>query len=50
MIPECIRFVEENFLLAHSDMREELSPFHTIYFLCQGSAEKYLNAFLIWNG
>ena len=28
----------------------DYAPYHTICFLCQGSAEKYLKAFLIWNG
>jgi len=31
-------------------MKEDFSPYHTICFLCQGSAEKYLKAFLIWQG
>lgn len=50
LVKDWIRFAEENLLLAHSGMEEDFSPFHTICFLCQGSAEKYMKAFLIWNG
>jgi HEPN domain-containing protein len=50
LVKDWLRFAEENLLLAHSGMGENFSPFHTICFLCQGSAEKYLKAFLIWNG
>ena len=50
LVKDWIRFAGENLLLAHSGMEEDFSPFHTICFLCQGSAEKYLKAFLIWNG
>ena len=32
------------------DLKEDDPPYHTIYFLCQGGSEKYLKAFLIWNG
>lgn len=31
-------------------MKAEYSPYHTICFLCQGSAEKYLKAYLISQG
>jgi HEPN domain-containing protein len=50
LIKDWLKFAEENLLLAHSGMGEDFSPYHTICFLCQGSAEKYLKAFLIWNG
>jgi HEPN domain-containing protein len=50
LVNDWLSFAEENLLLAHSGMGEDFSPYHTICFLCQGSAEKYLKAFLIWNG
>jgi HEPN domain-containing protein len=50
LVKDWLRFAEENILLARSGMKEEFSPYHTICFLCQGSAEKYLKAFLVWNG
>lgn len=50
LVKDWLRFARENILLARSGMKEEFSPYHTICFLCQGSAEKYLKAFLIWNG
>lgn len=49
LVKDWLKFAEENLLLAHSGMGEDFSPLHTICFLCQGSAEKYLKAFLIWN-
>lgn len=30
--------------------KEDYIPYHTICFMCQGSAEKYLKSYLIWNG
>ena len=50
LVKDWLRFAKENILLARSGMREEFSPYHTICFLCQGSGEKYLKAFLIWTG
>lgn len=50
LIKDWLKLAEENLLLAHSGMKEDFSPYHTICFLCQGSAEKYLKAFLILNG
>ena len=43
-------FASENLLSAKVLMNEDFSPFHTICFMCQGSSEKYLKAYLIWNG
>jgi len=45
-----LKFARENLSLARSGMKENFAPYHTICFLCQGSAEKYLKGFLIWNG
>lgn len=50
LVKDWLRFARENLLFAHSGMKEDYAPYHTICFLCQGSAEKYLKAFLIWNG
>lgn len=50
LVKDWLKFAKENLLFARSGIEEEFSPFHTICFLCQGSAEKYLKAFLIWNG
>ncbi|MCU0645184.1 MAG: HEPN domain-containing protein [bacterium] len=40
----------ENLLSAKILIDEEFSPYHTVCFMCQGSAEKYIKAYLIWNG
>ncbi len=50
LVRDWLFFGKENLLFAKSGMKEDFSPFHTICFLCQGSAEKYLKAFLLWNG
>jgi len=50
LVKDWLRFARENLLFARSGMKEDYAPYHTICFLCQGSAEKYLKAFLIWNG
>ena len=50
LINNWLSFALENLLTAKSLIKENFSPFHTICFMCQGSAEKYLKAFLIWNG
>ena len=50
LVKDWLRFAKENLLLAHLGMKEDYAPYHTICFLCQASAEKYLKAFLIWNG
>lgn len=50
LVKEWLRFARENLLYARAGMKEDFAPYHTICFLCQGSAEKYLKAYLIWNG
>lgn len=50
LVKNWIFLAKENLLFAKAGMNEDFSPFHTICFLCQGSAEKYLKAFLLWNG
>jgi HEPN domain-containing protein len=50
LVKNWLKFARENLLFARSGMKEEYAPNHTICFLCHGSAEKYLKAFLIWHG
>ncbi|MFH0926532.1 MAG: HEPN domain-containing protein [bacterium] len=50
LVNNWLRFAKENLLFARSGMEEDYAPYHTICFLCQGSAEKYLKAYLIFNG
>jgi len=50
LIQSWINFANENLLAAKSLISEDYAPFHTVCFMCQGSAEKYLKAYLIWNG
>jgi HEPN domain-containing protein len=50
LVKDWLKFARENLLFARSGMKEEYAPYHTVCFLCQGSVEKYLKAFLIWNG
>ena len=50
LVGDWLRLARENFLFARSGMKEDYTPYHTICSLCQGSAEKYLKAFLIWHG
>ena len=50
LVKDWLRFAKENLLFARTGMKEDFSPYHTVCFLCQGSAEKYLKAFLICNG
>ena len=50
LVEDWLKFAKENLSFARSGMKEYDPPFHTIFFLCQGGSEKYLKAFLIWNG
>ncbi len=49
LVEDWLSFARENLLFAKSGMNQDFSPYHTICFLCQGSAEKYLKAYLIKN-
>ncbi len=49
LVKNWFAFALENLLTAKSIIKEDFSPFHTVCFMCQGSAEKYLKGFLIWN-
>ncbi len=50
LIKNWLNFAKENLLSAKALITEEFTPFHTVCFMCQGSAEKYLKAYLIWKG
>ena len=50
LIKNWLSFARENLLFAKAGMKEYFSPYHTVCFMCQGSAEKYLKAFLLWKG
>ncbi|HDS11395.1 MAG TPA: HEPN domain-containing protein [Candidatus Wirthbacteria bacterium] len=50
IIQEWLRLARENLLFAASGLKKDFSPYHTVCFLCHGSAEKYLKAYLISQG
>ncbi len=50
LINDWLTFAKENLLYARAGLKEDFSPFHTICFLCHGSAEKYLKSYLISQG
>jgi HEPN domain-containing protein len=50
LIKTWLNLAKENLLSAQILIDEEFSPYHTVCFMCQGSAEKYIKAYLIWNG
>jgi len=50
LVQDWLRFAKENLLFAKAGMKEDFSPYHTVCYLCQGSSEKYLKAYLIWRG
>ena len=50
LVKDWLRIAKENLLVAQSGITADYAPYHTICFLCQSSAEKYLKAFLIWRG
>lgn len=54
-VKEWLRYAKDSMIAAKMGIKkdpenEHYQPFHTICFLCQNSAEKYLKAFLIWKG
>lgn len=50
LVLEWIAIAGENLLYAKDGLKADYSPFHTVSFLCQGSGEKYLKAYLISKG
>lgn len=50
LIQNWLRFAEENLMSAKSLYEEQYAPFHTVCYICQGAAEKYMKAYLIWQG
>ncbi len=47
---EWLRYAGENLSVAEREVLSEHPAFHTICFLCQGSAEKFLKGYLISRG
>jgi HEPN domain-containing protein len=47
---EWIRFAEGDLRVAEREMQSETPTYHTICFLCQGAAEKFLKGYLIAQG
>ncbi|HSJ59415.1 MAG TPA: HEPN domain-containing protein [Anaerolineae bacterium] len=47
---EWLRFAQENLLVAERELGYEDPAFHTICFLCQSAAEKFLKGYLIARG
>lgn len=47
---EWLRYATENLAVAERELAYEAPAFHTICFLCQSAAEKYLKGFLIAQG
>jgi HEPN domain-containing protein len=50
LITDWLRLAQENLQVASSTITAEYSPYHTVCFLCQNSAERYLKAYLIYQG
>ena len=49
-VGEWLRFADENFIVAGHELEYKNPACHTVCFLCQGAAEKYLKAYLISKG
>ena len=47
---EWLRYAEEDLGVAEREMRERTPAYHTICFLCQSAAEKFLKGYLIAQG
>jgi HEPN domain-containing protein len=47
---EWLRFAQEDFGVAEREMQHTKPAYHTICFLCQSAAEKFLKGFLIAHG
>ncbi len=47
---EWLRYAEEDFGVAEREMLSEEPAYHTICFLCQSAAEKFLKGYLIAQG
>lgn len=50
LLQEWLHYARENLLYARAGLKEDFSPFNTICFLCQSSAEEYLKGYLVFNG
>lgn len=47
---EWLRFAKENLEVAERELTYDVPAYHTICFLCQSAAEKYLKGYLIGKG
>ena len=47
---EWMRYAEGDFIVAEREMKSESPIYHTVCFLCQSAAEKYLKGYLISRG
>ena len=47
---EWLRYAEEDFSVAERERQSQRPAYHTICFLCQGAAEKFLKGYLIAQG
>lgn len=47
---EWIRYADENLCVAEREMRYDDPAYHTVCFLCQSAAEKYLKGYLVAQG
>jgi HEPN domain-containing protein len=47
---EWLRYADENLQVAEREMQNQTPAFHTVCFLCQSAAEKFLKGYLIAQG
>ena len=47
---EWLRYADENLQVAEREMQTQTPAFHTVCFLCQSAAEKFLKGYLIAQG
>ena len=50
LLQDWLAFARENPLYTKAGVDKDFAPHHTIGFLCQGSAEKYLKGYLVSRG
>ncbi len=50
LVDEWLVFARESLMSAKALIQADFAPYHIVCFLCQGSAEKYLKAYLISKG
>ncbi|MDP6040931.1 MAG: HEPN domain-containing protein [Candidatus Latescibacteria bacterium] len=50
LVRDWLRLAQKNLQVSQSTVSADYAPYHTVCFLCQGSAERYLKTFLIHQG